>query len=195
MVSQTLSRKRPTTLTLAVVLGSGLSALLLALVLNATSVLTISGIALLYPVVLAMLGSGLLVALAMPALSGLHVPMPALSSSEATVGKAHHLVNSTLLQAMHANAQVVTLIPDGQELHIHFEVDGDLRDSQTASAELQPDVAARLKQMANLDVAQTAQPQQGQLRLKSQGQAVSIQVATVPTSFGEQLVLRLDGFV
>ena len=191
MMTSTWRNKTPlqTTIGLGVVLGSGLSALLLAVALNATSVLALSGVALLYPTGLAMLGGAVLVMLAMPALSG----VGALTDhAHANAPGADQIVNATLMHALQRQVDTVYLNPDDRSLNISFETGGLLQEATPAPRTLQAEIVARLKRMADLDVAQTEHPQQGQLRIKSQGRQVSILVATTPSSFGERLALHLS---
>jgi len=101
------------------------------------------------------------------------------------------LVNALLAQAMRDEASDIHVEPGEDRLAVRFRLDGILHDVLTPPARLAPRLAARVKVMAGLDVAEHRLPQDGRIRLRVAGRDVDVRVSVVPTAFGERVVLRL----
>ncbi len=101
------------------------------------------------------------------------------------------LVSSVLQQAISERASDIHVEPRSGSLAIRFRVDGMLRDIMSIPPKLQSGVTARLKIIANLNIAEKRMPQDGRFSVKIGGQKVDFRVATLPTVFGEKIVLRL----
>jgi type IV pilus assembly protein PilB len=101
------------------------------------------------------------------------------------------LVSSVLQQAISERASDIHVEPRSSSLAIRFRVDGMLRDIMSIPPRLQSGVTARLKIIANLNIAEKRLPQDGRFSVKIGGQKVDFRVATLPTVFGEKIVLRL----
>ena len=112
--------------------------------------------------------------------------------AEASVVK---FVNQIIRQALDQRATDIHVEPLADDLRIRFRVDGELLDIAVPDQikSLQSSVVARLKIMANLDIAERRLPQDGRINLQVEGEPIDVRVATVPTVEGESVSLRLLG--
>ena len=101
------------------------------------------------------------------------------------------LVESLLRQAFDAGASDVHFEPTDEALRVRFRVDALLHDVESLPATIGPNVAARLKVLANLLTYRTDLPQEGGISASEAGLPGDIRVATFPTVRGERVVLRL----
>lgn len=101
------------------------------------------------------------------------------------------LVSSILQQAVGDGASDIHIEPRARELTVRMRVDGVLREVMAIPPKLQNGVIARLKIVANLDIAEKRVPQDGRFSVKLGGQKIDLRVASLPTVFGEKIVLRL----
>jgi general secretion pathway protein E len=101
------------------------------------------------------------------------------------------LVNSLLFQAVKERASDIHIEPFERELAVRFRVDGVLREKIKPPKRFQKAIASRVKIMGNLNIAETRLPQDGRIRIKIAGRDIDIRLSTVPTSFGERIVMRL----
>ncbi|MEX2335074.1 MAG: type II secretion system ATPase GspE, partial [Pseudohongiella sp.] len=101
------------------------------------------------------------------------------------------LINAVLSQAVREKASDIHIEPFEHKVSVRFRVDGVLRDVLAPKAELGPVLVSRLKVMARLDIAEKRLPQDGRISVRLAGHAVDIRVSTIPSSFGERVVLRL----
>ncbi|HEX6710943.1 MAG TPA: ATPase, T2SS/T4P/T4SS family, partial [Rubrobacter sp.] len=101
------------------------------------------------------------------------------------------LVGSILRRAAGDCASDVHLEPRGGDLAVRFRVDGVLREVMSVPPSLQSGVIARLKVLANLDIAERRLPQDGRFSVQLDDRKMDLRVATLPTTFGEKVVLRL----
>ncbi len=101
------------------------------------------------------------------------------------------LVNSLLFQAAKERASDIHIEPFERELAVRFRVDGVLREKIKPPKRFQKAIASRVKIMGNLNIAETRLPQDGRIRIKLAGRDIDIRLSTVPTSFGERIVMRL----
>jgi general secretion pathway protein E len=109
-------------------------------------------------------------------------------ANEAPVVK---LVNLLLLEALEARASDVHLESYADGLRVRYRVDGVLQDAPAPPLQLAAALVSRLKIMADLDIAERRQPQDGRIRLHLQDRHVDVRVSIVPTLNGESVVLRL----
>ena len=100
-------------------------------------------------------------------------------------------MNLLLTEALEARASDVHLESGARGLEVRYRVDGMLKDAISPPSSLAPAVVARLKVMAELDVAERRRPQDGRVRLRVEGRPVDVRVSTLPTLHGESVVLRL----
>lgn len=101
------------------------------------------------------------------------------------------LVGSILRRAAGDGASDVHLEPRGSELAVRFRVDGVLREVMSVPPALQGGVVARLKVLANLDIAERRLPQDGRFSATVEEGKLDLRVSTLPTTFGEKVVLRM----
>jgi type IV pilus assembly protein PilB len=101
------------------------------------------------------------------------------------------LVSSILQQALGDGASDIHIEPRASELTVRLRVDGVLREIMSIPPKLQSGVISRLKILGNLDIAEKRVPQDGRFSVKLAGQKVDLRVASLPTVYGERLVLRL----
>jgi len=110
------------------------------------------------------------------------------SSADAPVIK---LVNTILSEAVRVRASDIHIEPYQKELKIRYRVDGVLYNSLTPSRNLHSAIVSRIKVMAKMNIAEKRLPQDGRIRLRVADRDFDIRVSTLPTSFGERVVLRL----
>ena len=101
------------------------------------------------------------------------------------------LVSAILQQAVAEGASDVHVEPRVRALAVRFRVDGVLREVTSVPSKLQSGVVARLKVLANLDIAERRLPQDGRFSVGLGDRQVDLRVATLPTVHGEKTVLRL----
>jgi general secretion pathway protein E len=101
------------------------------------------------------------------------------------------LINSVLFQAVKDRASDIHVEPFERDLAIRFRIDGILYDIISPPKRFQPVIISRVKIMAGLNIAEKRLPQDGRIRIKLAGKEVDIRVSTVPTAYGERVVMRL----
>ncbi len=101
------------------------------------------------------------------------------------------LVNGILARAVDEHASDVHFEPQARELVIRFRHDGVLHEIMTVPKRLQAGVISRLKVMADLDIAERRIPQDGRIGLTVGGRPIDMRVASLPTVYGEKIVVRL----
>ncbi len=101
------------------------------------------------------------------------------------------LINSVLFQAVKDRASDIHIEPFERDLAIRFRIDGILYDIISPPKRFQPVIISRVKIMAGLNIAEKRLPQDGRIRIKLAGKEVDIRVSTVPTAYGERVVMRL----
>ena len=111
--------------------------------------------------------------------------------SAPTDAPAIQLIDRVLERGITERASDIHFEPFEREFRIRYRVDGTLRDVESPSPSLAPPVISRLKVLANLDIAERRSPQDGRIRFRSGGQEVDLRISTLPTQFGESVVLRV----
>ena len=101
------------------------------------------------------------------------------------------LLNMVLLLAIKDKASDIHFEPFEEEYKMRYRVDGILYELVPPPRHLAPAIASRIKVMANLDIAERRLPQDGKIQLALGGNSVDIRVSTLPTMFGESVVLRI----
>ena len=102
------------------------------------------------------------------------------------------LVNTLLFRAVKERASDIHIEPYETELVVRFRVDGALYSVFKPPKALQNAIVSRVKIMANLNIAEKRLPQDGRIHLRLAGKDIDIRLSSVPTSFGERLVMRLQ---
>jgi type IV pilus assembly protein PilB len=101
------------------------------------------------------------------------------------------LVDSLLADAVAARASDLHVEAEQEGLRVRIRVDGLLREVARVPRSLAGQVVSRLKILSRLDIAERRLPQDGRALLRFEGQSVDVRVSTMPTLFGETVVLRL----
>ena len=101
------------------------------------------------------------------------------------------LVNALLTRAVREGASDIHVEPYETRLAVRFRIDGMLREVLEPPLALAPVLAARIKVMSRLDIAERRLPQDGRISLGVAGRAVDVRVSTIPSGHGERVVLRL----
>ena len=100
-------------------------------------------------------------------------------------------VNGLLTQAYRQRASDIHIEPFESEVVVRYRVDGILYEVQRPPYRALSNIVSRLKIMANLDIAEKRLPQDGRFSVRIAGKQADIRVSTLPTVFGERVVLRL----
>jgi general secretion pathway protein E len=109
-------------------------------------------------------------------------------TSEAPIIK---LVNHILTQAVKAGASDIHIEPFNRDFKVRFRLDGVLYSRLTLPRRLHSAVVSRLKILAKLNIAEKRLPQDGRIEIRIGDRQVDLRVSTIPTGFGERVVLRL----
>lgn len=107
-------------------------------------------------------------------------------------GPVIRFVNKTLLEAIRIGSSDLHFEPYENLYRVRFRTDGVLHEVARPSVQLVGRVTARLKVMSKLDIAERRRPQDGRIKLRvGQGKAVDFRVSTLPTLWGEKVVMRI----
>ncbi|MDO8735956.1 MAG: ATPase, T2SS/T4P/T4SS family [Thermoleophilia bacterium] len=109
-------------------------------------------------------------------------------ASEAPIVK---LVNGVISQGVEDGASDLHFEPQEKELVVRFRIDGVLHEIMSVPKRMQAGVLSRIKVMADIDIAERRIPQDGRIGLTVGGKPIDIRVASMPTVYGEKIVLRL----
>jgi general secretion pathway protein E len=110
------------------------------------------------------------------------------SSDEAPIIR---FVNSLITQGFKERASDIHIEPFERELIVRYRVDGILYEVLRPTFKAHAGIVSRIKIMAQLDIAEKRLPQDGRFRVRMGGRDMDIRVSTLPTAFGERVVLRL----
>ena len=100
-------------------------------------------------------------------------------------------VNMFILQAIRAGASDIHLEPQDKEVRIRFRIDGILHDITSTSSRLHPALVSRIKILSRMNIAERRLPQDGRFQVKVDNRAVDFRVSSLPTIFGEKIVMRI----
>ncbi|HYZ85025.1 MAG TPA: GspE/PulE family protein, partial [Bryobacteraceae bacterium] len=101
------------------------------------------------------------------------------------------LVNAMIAQAVEKRASDIHLEPFEKEFRIRFRIDGVLWSQDPPPREMKAAIISRVKLMAKLNIAERRLPQDGRIKIKTLGREVDLRVSTLPTLYGESVVMRL----
>lgn len=101
------------------------------------------------------------------------------------------LVNSLFSQAVKERSSDIHIEPFETSMMVRFRVDGVLKEIVRPPKRFQATILSRVKIMAGLNIAEKRLPQDGRIRLKIAGKDIDVRVSTVPTTYGERIVMRL----
>ena len=111
--------------------------------------------------------------------------------ADANAGPVVKLLNMILLQAIRDRAADIHLEPFESEFKVRYRVDGVLYEMMPPPLHIARALISRVKVMANLDIAETRLPQDGRIELNVGGNPIDLRVSTLPTMFGESVVMRI----
>ncbi len=100
-------------------------------------------------------------------------------------------VNAVIAQAVEKRASDIHLEPFEKEFRVRYRVDGVLYDQDSPPREMKAAMISRVKLMAKLNIAERRLPQDGRIKIKTLGREVDLRVSTLPTLYGESVVMRL----
>lgn len=101
------------------------------------------------------------------------------------------LLQSVFEDAMQVGASDIHVEPMESSVNIRFRIDGILHLQNKADKRIANALAQRLKLMGNLDISERRQPQDGRFNITIRGQVVDVRMSTLPSQFGESVVMRL----
>ncbi len=101
------------------------------------------------------------------------------------------LVNIIISQAVKDRASDIHVEPTEKEVVVRYRIDGHLRQVMTSPKNTQAAIISRIKIMSKMDIAEKRLPQDGRINMKVDNMAIDIRVSSIPTVFGEKIVMRL----
>ena len=101
------------------------------------------------------------------------------------------LVNQIITGAVESLASDIHIEPNVDSVLVRYRIDGLLRTSQTLASSLRPALTSRIKIMSKLDIAERRMPQDGRIKIAVRGVDIDFRVSTIPTVFGESVVMRI----
>jgi type IV pilus assembly protein PilB len=104
---------------------------------------------------------------------------------------AARMFDLVMIQAIRDRASDIHLEPDEMALRVRFRIDGFLYESLTLPKQVHPSITSRIKILAEMDIAETRLPQDGNFNVKMEKRGFEIRVSTFPTIYGENVVLRI----
>ncbi|TAL42701.1 MAG: type II secretion system protein GspE [Methylovulum sp.] len=120
-----------------------------------------------------------------------HLPKPEDLMESEDEAPIIRLINALLTEAIKENASDIHIESYEKRMVVRFRVDGILREIIEPQREFAAMVISRLKVMAKLDIAEKRLPQDGRISLMVGGRTVDVRVSTLPSGYGERVVLRL----
>ncbi len=102
-----------------------------------------------------------------------------------------NLVNVIISTALRDRASDIHLVPFENTLQLRYRIDGMLQEQPPPPKQLHAALVSRIKIMADMNIAERFMPQDGHIQINHRGTRVDIRVGTMPTIYGESLVLRL----
>jgi len=100
-------------------------------------------------------------------------------------------VDLLMSQAVKCRASDIHIEPQEKTTVVRMRVDGILRDMVPPAKKMQAAVIARIKIVAHMDIAERRLPQDGRFKMKISGRAIDVRVSTIPTIYGEKVVMRI----
>jgi type IV pilus assembly protein PilB len=104
---------------------------------------------------------------------------------------AARMLDLVMIQAIRDRASDIHFEPDEKVLGVRFRIDGFLYESLTLPKQIHPALTSRIKILAEMDIAETRLPQDGNFNVKLEKRSFEIRVSTFPTIYGENVVLRI----
>jgi len=101
------------------------------------------------------------------------------------------LVNFIISDAIHKKVSDIHIEPYEHELRVRFRIDGVLHQVLSLARNLHPGISSRIKIMSEMDISERRKPQDGRIKIKVEKRTVDMRVSSIPTIFGEKIVLRI----
>lgn len=101
------------------------------------------------------------------------------------------LVNQILFQAIKLDASDIHIEPEEKNIRVRFRIDGVMHQTFSPPKRIQSALVSRIKIMANLNIAEKRLPQDGRINIKVASKPIDLRVSSLPTSFGEKIVMRI----
>lgn len=101
------------------------------------------------------------------------------------------LINSIIQQAIDMRSSDIHIEPCDEDIRIRFRIDGDLHEIMRLSITSLSPIITRIKIMGKMNIAEKRIPQDGRVETKINGNEIDIRISTIPTVYGEKVVLRL----
>jgi type IV pilus assembly protein PilB len=101
------------------------------------------------------------------------------------------IVDRFLIEAVEDGASDIHVEPREHALFVRFRVDGILSEFSTYPLKMHPAIVSRIKILSSLDISERQKPQDGRIQIKIDEKEIDIRVSTLPTYFGEKVVMRL----
>lgn len=114
-----------------------------------------------------------------------------ISSNDKGEGPIIKLVNQILMQCMQRRASDIHIEPYETSLRVRLRIDGVLHEIARPPVAMKAPLISRIKIMSSLDIAETRLPQDGAINIAIGGKPVDFRVSTVPTVYGEKIVMRI----
>ena len=102
-----------------------------------------------------------------------------------------NLVNTIIQQAINDKASDIHIEPDEEIIRVRYRIDGILNELMKAPKTIQSELLSRLKIMAQMDISEKRLPQDGRIKVKVQNKSIDLRVSSLPTVFGEKIVIRI----
>jgi type IV pilus assembly protein PilB len=110
---------------------------------------------------------------------------------EAEEAPTIRFVNLIIADAIRKRASDIHLEPYEKVFRVRYRIDGVLHDMMNPPKQMEPAILSRVKIMANLDIAERRLPQDGRISVKFQNREIDLRVSSLPTIFGEKIVMRV----
>lgn len=114
-----------------------------------------------------------------------------LTTTEATDAPVVKLLKSVFEDAVQVRASDIHIEPQENNLYIRFRIDGVLHQQTVANLKIAAALVLRLKLMSGLDISEKRLPQDGRFQIKVKHSSIDIRISTMPTIYGESVVMRL----
>jgi type IV pilus assembly protein PilB len=101
------------------------------------------------------------------------------------------LVHRVIKEAVERGASDIHYEPQEEEMRVRYRIDGVLQEAATVPVSAIPAVISRIKILSDLDIAERRIPQDGRISLDVDGKPIDLRVATLPSSYGEKVVMRI----
>jgi len=100
-------------------------------------------------------------------------------------------VNLLIMEAVKSRASDIHIEPEEDSLRIRFRIDGFLHEISSPSKNMQAAIISRIKVLSEMDIAEKRKPQDGKLQMRIENRNIDVRVASFPTVYGENVVLRI----